>query len=590
MSESALSQESLPTNARFQFGDNVEWKEPDFDDSGWDEVEIPASWTSSIDPWIRQTKGWYRLELAPTERRLKQTNTVLCLGLISDACEVYMNGQLLGGQGIVEPYFDGSPKDPIVLEIPKSAWRQNETQVIAVRVRRLLYGGGILSGPLIVGSPGEILEALDAQNRQRWFWDGAMCSAVLLPFLFSFSLVVSGNRDRESNFLLLASAITLFFVILESRLFLQQFGFSYLRLQLVSWLAVFLPLAFHLLLAALLRISLQRSWQLGLSACYFLIGLGVLSEHTIVAASWFWLLLFAALSITWVLWIASAIRRKVDDAHILLAGVCCGALAAILEVFEVVGNAIVGGQPLSMLGIASFYCCGLWVVARRLKRSSEQVRKAAGSILSAHEDERKRLSREIHDGAMQSMLAIQLRLQIEESKRGENEELRSVIESIKTTGDELRRLSHDLRPDALEKLGLAGAIQSQIEAAKTYSSAKISFSEATEGPILDSLDGHQPPATTDHLYRVFQEALQNALRHSNATEIIVALSRKPNFIQLNIKDNGQGISSQSAKEAGVGLLTIRERASLLGGSAQIRCAKSGGTEVIIEVPIDQTQS
>ncbi|MEM6691666.1 MAG: hypothetical protein AAF664_19710, partial [Planctomycetota bacterium] len=137
MVASAAAETSKLDSAKFRFGDDLEWADPGFDDSNWEVVQVPQSWAKELDPFGMQICGWYRFSFEfPTQgnRRIASevidsrapinfdvetdSNLALSIGVVSDACEVYLDGSLIGRAGRMPPRFDGLPLDCLVIPGP----------------------------------------------------------------------------------------------------------------------------------------------------------------------------------------------------------------------------------------------------------------------------------------------------------------------------------------------------------------------------------------------------------------------------------------------------------------------------------------
>jgi two-component system NarL family sensor kinase len=211
----------------------------------------------------------------------------------------------------------------------------------------------------------------------------------------------------------------------------------------------------------------------------------------------------------------------------------------------------------------------------------ERARLHARRLESAQAEERNRLAREIHDTIAQDLSAIAFQLEAAEAllTQPENPERarRSVTAALGLTRkalDEARRSVLDLRAAPLEGRTLPEAL-----AALAQESAPWVTFEAVPSPSI-----RMPPAIEVGLYRIAQEALQNALRHAAATRVMLRLETASDRFRLLIEDDGQGFVIEDAAEGRFGLLGMRERARLLGGSLQIESAPGAGTRITAEVP------
>ena len=567
--------QQLPNTALFRFGDDLGWAEPTLNESNWLEVQIPASWTSSVDPWLSESYGWYRIRFESPNLN-ESERAAICIGVISDCCEVFLNGQLVGKYGSMPPRFDGTPKDPVVIELPAEYLIPSQPQLVAVRVFRIQYGGGIMSGPLFVGSTGQVARALDQTLRPLWYWDGAASAVLTIPFIFSLFLWLTGTRDREYFLLMLGSAAAAALTLLDSRFVLSIIGFSHERMLVYVIVLVLLTVSAHLFVAEILKVQISKMHLSVIVSVGLAVLLLIPNAATLQMGAILWLIMWLCINVSWLVWLYQAFLHRVPDVWLMASGILCTSVLVFFEAFEIVGSTLWMGQPMSYFGVAVFYTCGLWILALRFTRSRDEVRLATTAILTAHEDERRRLAREIHDGVVQSILAVQLNLQMLASRNAGIPEFDMLISEIRSANEDLRRLSHDLRPEALEKMGLRTAIASHI--------ARVSKQVGIHIMFDGELQGDLHPKLTDNLYRIFQEALQNGIKHSNASEIRVALRQNNDMVFMEIIDDGRGLAERDDSQPGFGMLTIRERAKLLGGKAEILSNSSTGVTVSVAIP------
>jgi len=201
--------------------------------------------------------------------------------------------------------------------------------------------------------------------------------------------------------------------------------------------------------------------------------------------------------------------------------------------------------------------------------------------VTAREEERRRLRRDLHDGlgAQLAGLNVQtgaLRRLISRDPEGADELVVELRDELRAAIADIRRLVYDLRPPALDDLGLVGALR---QLAERYGSEGGQPRVLVEAP--EDLP-HLPAAVEVAVYRVAQEALTNVVRHARAKTCMVRLAVKED-VALEIVDDGVGIPAE--RTAGVGLYSMYERAAELGGSCVIEAAPEGGTRVLVRLPL-----
>jgi signal transduction histidine kinase len=219
-----------------------------------------------------------------------------------------------------------------------------------------------------------------------------------------------------------------------------------------------------------------------------------------------------------------------------------------------------------------------------LRASEQQMRALAGSLLTAQEDERRRLARELHDDITQRMAFLSMALgrllgDIPDSVEKLRDRIRALQTRALEVSTEVRRISHGLHPSAIEDFGLSIALEEFCEECEKAHGVKVRFEGFIEDAQLDA-----PGATC--LYRIAQESLRNAVIHGGATEILVALSTGDRAIQLQVRDNGMGLSTDAIPaKTGLGVVSMRERIRLVNGTITISSQPGQGTEITVSVPL-----
>lgn len=211
-------------------------------------------------------------------------------------------------------------------------------------------------------------------------------------------------------------------------------------------------------------------------------------------------------------------------------------------------------------------------------------------IIEAQEEERKRVSREIHDGPAQMLANVMMRSELIERifrDRGTEDgfqEIRNLRQNVRNALYEVRRIIYDLRPMALDDLGLIPTLRKYLYTTEEYNGkVKIHFQ-----CIGDTENKRLAPQFEVALFRLAQEAVTNALKHSESEEITVKVEVTADFVVLIIKDNGKGFDINEAKQKknkSFGLLGMKERVDLLEGTITIDSKIGLGTFIMIKVPL-----
>ena len=222
-----------------------------------------------------------------------------------------------------------------------------------------------------------------------------------------------------------------------------------------------------------------------------------------------------------------------------------------------------------------------------LKRARIVQEQFSQQLIQSQEQERRRIAAELHDSLGQNLLIISNEIQqYLQKQKTRKENLRRVSSLIQESIDETREIAQNLHPHQLERLGLTRAIYSMIQ--KIAHPTAIAF-EST----IDDIDHILPQPLEIHFYRIVQEALNNIIKHSDATEGIIKIKKKPDQMQVTIKDNGKGFPISQDKLTyssswGFGISDMRERARLMKADFQISTNKGKGTTVHLSIPISDS--
>jgi two-component system sensor histidine kinase UhpB len=215
---------------------------------------------------------------------------------------------------------------------------------------------------------------------------------------------------------------------------------------------------------------------------------------------------------------------------------------------------------------------------RMMRRLEAERRRSSSAALRAQEEERARVARDLHDQVNQSLTGVLLRL--EAARAAAPPELEAEINETSALAhqamDELLAVARQLRPTALDDLGLEAAIAGQVE---QLEGGDVGIDLKSTGELSD-LD----PDTQLVIYRVAQEAIGNAIRHSGAGRIDVELERTPDEVTLEVRDDGTGFTFDEAR-SGLGLGGMKERAMLAGGGLVTESRPGSGTTIRLTVPV-----
>ena len=212
-----------------------------------------------------------------------------------------------------------------------------------------------------------------------------------------------------------------------------------------------------------------------------------------------------------------------------------------------------------------------------LRSSYQRIRFMGSRLLRAQETERSRIARELHDDICQRMLLLTIALQALRGSEADGAIATGALTQAQGIAKSLHELSHQLHPTRLRLLGLVDALD-RLRVEISRATIPIAF---THEHVPSTL----PSEVMLCLFRVAQETLQNAIKHSGATELSIHLSGGRDGLALTVADNGTGFDTEAAWQKGVGLLSMVERLEAIGGSLEIRSAIGAGTSVTASVPL-----
>ena len=221
-----------------------------------------------------------------------------------------------------------------------------------------------------------------------------------------------------------------------------------------------------------------------------------------------------------------------------------------------------------------------------LETLDESARTRATQILAAQEQERKRIARELHDETSQVLTSLLISLKIleetisNETARQQMEETRSLVHQ---TLRAIRNLSIDLRPSALDDLGLVPALRWYLKEYQQKCKVEVEFSAS-------SFKERLPPEIETTIYRIVQEALTNTAKYAQATKVRVCVAESEEGVRATVTDDGKGFDAQTLlklpwQERGLGLAGMHERAALLDGALLIDTEPGRGTSIAVTIPL-----
>jgi two-component system NarL family sensor kinase len=247
-------------------------------------------------------------------------------------------------------------------------------------------------------------------------------------------------------------------------------------------------------------------------------------------------------------------------------------------------------DTIAVAGLAVIALCALVLNFTEYRSADAKLKRLAQQVVESQENERARLSRELHDGISQMMVSVKLLLESALARFERSEArvpaaeaaLSTSLTRLSDTLREVRRISHALRPSMLDDLGVAAALEQLTRELSDESGIEIGFTQ-----ISHTHAGTLPDAVNTVLFRIAQEALTNIVRHAQASSAALALDVSHDAVTLTIADNGRGFDVTDAfagRRAGIGLRNMRERLEALGGWLSLN-SQAGHTLVTARVPL-----
>jgi signal transduction histidine kinase len=224
-------------------------------------------------------------------------------------------------------------------------------------------------------------------------------------------------------------------------------------------------------------------------------------------------------------------------------------------------------------------------LAEKVESAQQSLRSYVGAITKGQEEERMRLAHELHDDTIQSLIALNQKVQMAQmssEKDSSQEALSEINQMVEQSIEGVRRLTRDLRPLYLEDLGLAAALEMLAQETNKAGKLKVEYGQSGRAQRLD-------PEIELALYRITQEALNNSIQHAGASQVQVQLAFTPGDVNLVVSDDGSGFDvpeslAEFAHQGHFGLLGMYERAELIGARCDVRSDAGAGTRVELRVP------
>lgn len=560
---------------RMQRGDDPAWAAPGFDDRDWTRLggdgARPADGLGPRDGFV-----WYRAHFQVEPEALLEPCHVL-LGRIQETDEVYLNGRRIGGEGRLGSHwfeFVSARHLPRSYEVPDGALATGGN-LLAVRVFSLYLDAEL---PVVATQLGPTAAVLHEHYRMRRATERIESVVILLLALGG---IITGflsltRRSERQHLMLFGLIIAVGTIYLVDSMLLYP-----LRME-AAWSKRLVLLAGPLIPLVTLRYLSAVSGQKASRVMWALAGLPALAALPllfnqpllrVVRLYDLWFLSYTPFVVIVILFTMRRARYRVRQSGLLFTA---GVVISIALLLALVGGAAVPGtlNPIE-IGILGMTAILIMAFIRRLKREYEARLRLSAGVLATQDEERRRIARELHDGLGQRLVAARLLLEAEALKQP-GSALQEVVRELRDTTRELRAIVHGLRPVELGEVSLRSALQSYSQRMHELTGVHVQ--------VIYNHRSYLPSQVEEHLFRIFQEAVNNAIRHGGATEIRIELSGAGPQLEVRISDDGAGFKIDEANR-GLGLTAIAERARLCNGELNIESKPGEGTTLSIEIPL-----
>ena len=252
-----------------------------------------------------------------------------------------------------------------------------------------------------------------------------------------------------------------------------------------------------------------------------------------------------------------------------------------------IGETLLWIAAIACGGVALISLSGVWLNLSELRVADAKLQTLARQVVRFQEDERAHLARELHDGATQTMVSAKLLVesaidQLEREHRPPPRALATALSGLKQSLNEVRRISHRLRPAMLDELGLPAALELLAREANDAGSTSVELRVGGEASPL-------PEEVKTALFRVSQEALANVAKHAGARRVELCLVFSAEGVALDISDDGRGFEVDAIQldpNRGIGLRNMRERLASIGGTFEVHATPGAGTLLLAKVPAE----
>ena len=551
------------------------------DESQWCPLPVDSSMNTLLLD-IPKGMGCFRLHLLMAQPHPSKP-VGIAVKPLGNAYEIFFNGQKIGARGIVGDRFVEAPRTNALFLIPSKAVKPNAKNLIALRVMETTFNKLHVKDAFQVGFYDALLIQSIKQDYRLEITEWVFSTFIALFLITSFFLNFGDRSNGEYIAFTCFVLIYLIVDILDSHIvyelglktpFIQQMLFlfcTFLGISGIAFLICIYDEPFSLWIKLLFISYLGYGFLLMLPLPFTLYRPLLMNGTVLIVSGTAFAGFYLAMK--------AVFKRRSESIPVLvgISGLAVGTSLGYTDYSDM--DRI---QPFLYhdLGIAFFLLTVACALMFRYNRIRREVRLFSGKILTAYETERKRLSRDIHDGLGQTLLALKLQLQIMSSDAScvDAAQFTPLIGEVSKAIKELRQISMDLRPAFIENRTIVRLLEyhAALFSQKTGIDVQVTGDNAID-PCVD---------IKDNLYRIYQESLTNVEKHAQADRVRISLEIRGKRLVMSVTDNGKhfGENADVRKSTGVGMASMKERAHLMGGQFRVRKTSTRGCKIIVEVP------
>ena len=575
--------QSLEDNWRFQYGDEAQWSTNLFDDSHWPVVSVPGILNQIHG---RSRNGWYRIHF---DTQLSKISQSILIESIRHSDETWLNGVKIGAQGSFEErwtFNNTNPQSMIRLYgIPEGLLIERDN-VLAIKVAvgfgeawgALYPGGAGIYGDVILGSSNTLQKSQQNQliitsSLDVLFITLALVDVLIIIFLLKNAL---GNFP-EFKWLIVSSLLMLMGTMSHDFFYIHRLSFVDSNLFLILTL-LFTPVGVASYFWSQNR-DIKAEYLQGAALCCLLCSIIILTPSVpayFKVASWYLYCIISFLCFFYALYIAIKRVYQGDVGSIAQLIALAAYLYSIRTQWMLHENF---GHRNIQIGSLLYRYGILFAYFQQIAHLRLDYKKLSERIVNITEKTRHSLARELHDGLGQHLASMKMHIQLQNNKRVSSHTDYVEIE-LKNALLNLRRLINGLHPIEIDECCISKAIEKKCLSLSHQYGIEILFQSGTY-----KLDKE----IEQHIFRIFQECVANAIKHGKPTQIIVIMSLKNQQLTLTIEDNGSGFDTEVEQvqkaNGGFGYISLNERVALLNGAIKIVPGIHCGVQLTITLPI-----